>query len=160
MAVAIDGDVAIVGAEGSNAFLGAAYIFGRNEGGSDHWGQVIRLTASDDLLLGDDFGRAVSISGDIVGGGDPAHNGAGIRAGAIYILERDHGGPNNWGEVKILTASDAAAIDSFGFAISVSDDTVIVGARADDNNTGSAYVFSAGSWRARQLGGGHKDHGI
>ena len=141
MAVAIDGDVAIVGAEGSNAFLGAAYIFSRNEGGSDNWGEVTILTASDDLLLGDDFRRAVSISGDIVVVGDPFHNGAGNNSGAIYIFERDHGGPNNWGEVKILTASDAAAIDSFGFAISVSDDTVIVGARADDNNTGSAYVF-------------------
>ena len=43
-----------------------------------------------------------------------------------------------------LTASDAAANDSFGFSVSVSGDTAVVGAWGDDDNgsySGSAYVF-------------------
>ncbi|MDS0301113.1 dockerin type I domain-containing protein [Halogeometricum sp. S1BR25-6] len=49
-------------------------------------------------------------------------------------------------QVKKLTASDAAAGDSFGYAVSVSGDgsTALVGARQDDDaglSSGSAYVY-------------------
>jgi len=54
-------------------------------------------------------------------------------------------------EIAKLTASDAAASDFFGVSVSISGDTAIVGALADDdvpNNSGSAYVFEkvAGTW--------------
>lgn len=51
-----------------------------------------------------------------------------------------------------LTASDGAAGDRFGDGISISGDTAVVGAWADDvganNNQGSAYVFvrSGATW--------------
>jgi hypothetical protein len=41
--VAIDGDIAVVGAHGHNADKGAAYVFYRDQGGSDNWGQVKKL---------------------------------------------------------------------------------------------------------------------
>ena len=48
-------------------------------------------------------------------------------------------------EVTKLTASDAAAIDTFGILVSISGDTVVLGASLDDcpafANCGSAYVF-------------------
>ena len=43
-----------------------------------------------------------------------------------------------------LTASDGAASDFFGFSVSISGDTALVGAHGDDDNgsnSGSAYVF-------------------
>ena len=43
-----------------------------------------------------------------------------------------------------LTASDAAAYDSFGYSVGISGSTAIVGARYDDDaggNSGSAYLF-------------------
>jgi hypothetical protein len=50
-------------------------------------------------------------------------------------------------EVK-LTASDAMTGDLFGSSVSVSGDTVVVGASKKDSNSGVAYVFvrSGSSW--------------
>ena len=50
-----------------------------------------------------------------------------------------------------LYASDAANNDRFGTTVSISGDTIVVGAPYDDNsgsNSGSAYVFklAAGAW--------------
>jgi len=58
-----------------------------------------------------------------------------------------------------LTASDAAAGDQFGFSVSISGDTAIVGANFDDDagtNSGSAYVFefSASTGPPSTPGGG------
>ena len=146
--VAISGDIAVVGAwlEGPGR-PGAAYVFHRNQGGTDNWGQVKKLTASDGGIR-PRFGFSVAVSGDtaVVGalsdgtccGGFP---------GAAYVFQRDHGGTDNWGEVKKLTASDAQAFDNFGFSVAVSGDTAIVGAIAEDgggtlnSNFGAAYVF-------------------
>ena len=121
--VAVSGDTAVVGAQS------AAYVFQRNEGGPDNWGEVTKLTASDAQDF-DFFGRIVAVSGDtaVVGAG-------GLTAGAAYIFQRNQGGADNWGEVTKLTASDAQAEDFFGISVAVSGDTAVVGAQ------GAAYVF-------------------
>jgi hypothetical protein len=62
--------------------------------------EVKKLVASD-RGPGHWFGSDSSVSGDIAVVG--AHlNGQ----GAAYVFQRDHGGPNNWGEVRILLPSD------------------------------------------------------
>ena len=64
-----------------------------------------------------------------------------------YVFERDQGGPNNWGQVVKLTASDAAAGDEFGVSVAVAGDTAVIGAFLHDDaglSSGSAYVFSLG----------------
>ena len=70
------------------------------------------------------------------------------------MFERDQGGADNWGEVIKLTASDAAPADLFGGSVSVSEDTVVVGARWDDDagfDSGSAFIFpSRAAVRMRQ----------
>ncbi len=46
-----------------------------------------------------------------------------------------------------LTAVDAAAGDLFGQSVSVNGNTVVIGARQDDDvgdNSGSAYIFKTG----------------
>ena len=51
----------------------------------------------------------------------------------------------NWSFEAKLTASDAAAIDQFGSAVSLDDDTVIIGARGNSDagsQSGSAYIFT------------------
>ena len=67
----------------------------------------------------------------------------GSNAGAAYIFERDEGGADNWGEVTKLTASDGQANDQFGFSVSISGATAIVGAIGEDEKgsaAGAAYV--------------------
>src|SRR5258708_4441664 len=117
--------------------VGAAYVYDRNQGGADNWGQVQKLTASDGVVS-DGFGFSVAISGDTVVVGAYGHN---MATGAAYVYERDQGGPDNWGQVQKLTASDGAAQDAFGDAIAISGDAVVVGA-PDNAGTGAAYVFA------------------
>jgi hypothetical protein len=137
--VSISGDTVIAGGPNSleTPNNGSAYIFERNTGGADNWGEVKKIIASDGAV-NDRFGISVSISGEtaVVGAlGDDSNK------GSAYIFERNGGGMNNWREVKKLTASDGAANDQFGISVSISVDTVIVGASGDDNSKGSAYIF-------------------
>jgi len=72
------------------------------------------------------------------------NNNAGFPSGSAYIFVRDDGGVNNWGQVPKLAASDAAVSEQFGFSVSVSGDTAVVGAFANDDageSSGSAYIF-------------------
>ena len=142
-AVSISGDTVVVGADGDDDngdSSGSAYVFARNQGGADNWGQVAKLTASDGALH-DVFGASVSISSDtvVVGAGGDDDNGD--SSGSAYVFARNQGGIDNWGQVAKLTANDGASDDSFGTSVSISSDTVVVGADADDDYTGSAYVF-------------------
>jgi hypothetical protein len=143
--VAVSGDTAVVGAIGVNvgghSYRGAAYVFYRNEGGPDAWGQVAVLTAAD----GDDyhyFGNSVGISGDtaVVGAFY-----AGTSRGAAYVFYRDQGGPGAWGQVAKLTAIDGAVGDYLGVSVAISGDTAIAGAdgadAGGDDNQGAAYIF-------------------
>src|SRR6185369_1603675 len=66
--------------------------------------QVKKLTASD-AAPNQLFGSSVGISGDTVVVGAIQNN---VARGAAYIFARNLGGANNWGQVKKITASDAA----------------------------------------------------
>ena len=144
---AINGDTIIVGAhleDDGGLAAGAAYIFHRDEGGTDNWGEVKKLTASD-AQAASFFGGSVAVSGGtaIVGAYEEDNEG-GPRPGAAYVFQRDEGGADNWGEVKKLTASDAQAADRFGNSVAISGDTAIVGAFLEDaggTDAGAAYVF-------------------
>ncbi|MCP3981058.1 MAG: hypothetical protein GY716_17310 [bacterium] len=139
ISVSVSGTVAVVGAwaddDAGNA-AGAAYLFARDEGGSDNWGQVAKL-ASSDLAAGDEFGRSVSVSGDVALVGAWADDDLGDFSGSAYVFARNAGGPDNWGQIAKLTASDGVAGDRFGWSLSVSGDVAVVGAWSAE----AAYVF-------------------
>jgi len=143
-AVAIFGDKVVIGASGAGAGdQGAAYIFERNQGGPNNWGEVTKLVASDGGP-GDQFGFSVSISGETVTTGAPSASVSSFSDGAAYIFERNQGGPNNWGEVTKLAASDGATHNQFGWDLDINGDTVVVGALRGDaasSDEGAAYVF-------------------
>ncbi|MEJ2212001.1 MAG: FG-GAP repeat protein [Anaerolineae bacterium] len=110
-------------------------------------GQVVKLTASD-AAAGDRFGSSVAIDNDTVVVGAYWEDGAGTDRGAAYIFERNQGGTaDQWGQAARLTASDAQDGDFFGCSVSISDDTVVVGAYGENgvgfsvDDRGAAYVF-------------------
>lgn len=90
------------------------------------------LTA-DAVGVQDGFGESVSIDGDTVIVGAPSDDDNGANSGSAYVFQRDVGGPDNWGQVIRLAASDPGAGDGFGFNVSISGDTAIVGATQDDD---------------------------
>jgi len=149
--VSISGDTAVVGArfddDGANA-SGSVYVFVRSGG---TWLQQQKLNASD-AAEGDYFGSSVSLSGDTVIIGARGDNDPGTDIGSAYIFVRSGG---TWTQQQKLTASDGAVGDEFGYSVSLSGDTVVIGARWDDDaggNSGSAYVFvrSGGTWTQQQ----------
>jgi hypothetical protein len=150
--VALFGDTLVVGAQWDDengAQAGAAYVFARNLGGPNQWGEVTKLLAADGAA-GDWFGTAVSISGDTIVVGAKRNDEGASNAGAAYVFERHLGGAGNWGESIKLLASDGDDDDWFGSSVSVSGDTLVVGAIKRD----SAYVFDrdlggAGNWGER-----------
>ncbi len=154
--VSVSGDTAVVGAGGEGAGgqdAGAVYVFERDQGGADNWGEVTKLTASD-AQAQDAFGTSVAVSGDTVIVGAFGESAGGAAAGAAYIFQRDQVDADSWGEVRKLTASDAEAEDFFGLSVAVSGNTVFVGAVFEDTaarSAGAAYVYQrdeggAGNW--------------
>ena len=146
--VAISGNYAVAGAYGDDSgeiYSGAAYIFQKDVGGINNWGQIKKIKGSD-TGNPDSFGQNVAISDDyiIVGAWQkPTVTYEGF-AGAAYIFRKDEGGINNWGEVQKIIASDTQEAIFFGYSVSISGDYAVVGAWGVDtggNNTGAAYVF-------------------
>ena len=140
--VSIDGDTMVIGSSS-----GSAYVFTRDTAGdlASGWTHVAKLTANDGAA-GDEFGRSVSIDGNtvVVGAyGDADH---GSNTGSAYVFTRTITGDltSGWTQVAKLTADDGAADDFFGISVSIDGDTMVIGARNDDDkgsNSGSAYVF-------------------
>jgi hypothetical protein len=176
-AVSLSGNMLVVGATGedSNATVvngnqannsasqsGAAYVFTRTAG---VWSQQAYLKASN-TGAGDFFGSSMSASGDTLAigadgessnaigvNGDQADNSA-SQSGAAYVFTRTAG---VWSQQAYLKASNTEVDDNFGSSMSVSGDTLVVGAIGEDSNaigvngdqadnsasqSGAAYVFT------------------
>lgn len=149
--VAINGDDIAVGAYNedpsgvSNA--GAAYVFNRNEGGSNNWGEVTKITAGADLNPNAWFGRSLAIDGDdLVVAASKYDVGGDIAHGKIYIFNRNEGGAENWGEVVNHLASNGAENDQLGYFVDISGDNIVAGAFGYDDgptsSVGAAYIFN------------------
>jgi hypothetical protein len=146
--VSLSGDTLVVGADaedGGGVDRGAVYIFERDQGGVNNWGEVKKLTPSN-AGDSDQFAFSISLDGDTVVVGSRYANAGGAKRGSAYIFERDAGGANQWGEIKILTASDGENFDNFGYSVAISGDSVVVGARTEDgaaanSSRGAAYVY-------------------
>jgi len=131
--VSISGDTAIVGAvfdddacpTDPDCNSGSAYVFVKN---GATWTRTAKLTASD-AAADDFFGDSVSISGDTAIVGAPRDDDAGSFSGSAYVFVKNGA---TWTQQAKLTASDAAVNDFFGFSVSISGDTAIVGAFFDD----------------------------
>ena len=152
--VAFDGATIVVGAPGDDSKKGAAYVFSEVSGS---WSQMAKLTASDGAAS-DEFGVSVALDNDTVVVGasgeddDTDPNNILADSGAAYVFTKP--GANGWVSTSTaakLTASDGAASDEFGVSVALDNDTVVVGASGEDDDTdlnniladsGAAYVFT------------------
>ena len=141
--VAIAGDTAVVCSNNvttAGDYNNRAYIYYRNQGGTDNWGQVQIISMGTTTRFGD----SVAIDGDTLVVGDSMADNNGSLTGAAYVYSRNQGGPDAWGLVKKIVAYDAAAQDNFGYSVAINGDTIAVGAWGDDDlgsNCGAAYIF-------------------
>nr|VFK36475.1 MAG: FG-GAP repeat-containing protein [Candidatus Kentron sp. SD]VFK39126.1 MAG: FG-GAP repeat-containing protein [Candidatus Kentron sp. SD]VFK77798.1 MAG: FG-GAP repeat-containing protein [Candidatus Kentron sp. SD] len=150
--LSLSGDRIVIGAPrhdiGNLHDVGVVYVFERD--GSGQWNETQQL-AVDAIGATSSFGKSLSISGDRIVLGNRTDHTAGPNAGAAYVFERNSRG--QWNETQRLTASDSAALNYFGCAVSLSGNRIVIGSHRNDvggeSNAGAAYVFerdSAGQW--------------
>ncbi|MFM1868954.1 MAG: hypothetical protein RL591_2362 [Planctomycetota bacterium] len=153
LSVSLSGDTLVVGMPeddvGANPSQGSVRIFVRS---GTTWSAQATLTASDGAT-GDDFGYSVSLSGDTLAVGVRYDDvGASLDQGSVRVFTRSG---SSWSAQATLTASDGAAGDYFGSSVSLSGDTLAVGAPYDDvganGNHGSVRIFvrSGTTWSAQ-----------
>ncbi len=175
--VGVSGDTVVVGAhsEDSNATgvngnqsdnsvhaSGAAYIFARS---GTNWSQQAYLKASN-TSPSHQFGILTAVSGDTVVIGAPYErsgstgvngdqtNNLAPSSGAAYVFVRSG---TNWSQQAYVKASNPEVNDSFGFAVALSGETLVVGAHGESSNAsgidgnqsdnsasgaGAAYIFA------------------
>jgi hypothetical protein len=179
--VALSGDTLVVGAAGEascatgingdqmnnscgqvDPAAGAVYVFTRSGG---VWSQQAYVKASN-TGTGDRFGRALALDGDTLAvgaateescaagiNGDQTNNSCGASgdagAGAVYIFTRANG---VWSQQAYVKASNPEVFDSFGTSVTLSGDTLAVGAGGEascatgiNGDQGNNACFSAGA---------------
>jgi hypothetical protein len=145
---------------------GAAYVFFRS---GSTWSQQAYLKASSTTIY-DVFGRSVTVSGDtvVVGsagedssttGVNSSPNESALDSGAAYVFIRSG---STWTQQAYLKASNTGQGDQLGHSVSISGNTLVVGAIGENSSTtgvnstpnetapyfGAAYVFvrSGSTW--------------
>jgi hypothetical protein len=132
--VAIDGDIAVVGAylnDSNGSDCGAVYVY---ELSGSQWTERQKLAALDGSP-GDQFGRSVAIEGNTIVVGSYCDD----DKGSAYVFTRLGG---TWTQQQKLVAPDAASIDRFGCSVAIDNNTIVIGAYRSNSYTGSAYVFT------------------
>jgi hypothetical protein len=145
--ISIDGNTIVAGSPlapiGNQPELGAAYVYVEPP---DGWGN---MTETAELVANDEstdcgFGNSVSISGSTVAVGAPRADG---RRGFAYVfVEPAHGWNGTQGQTAELEPSNGTRTAIFGISVSLSGDTVAVGAPEESVGTnqeqGAVYIFS------------------
>lgn len=136
MGVALQDDLAVVGAPYFGEGAGAAHVFDATTG--QH---ALELTTAD-RASGDYFGHPVAIEGDRILVGATGDDDVGTNAGAVYVF--DLAGQ----ELFKLTASDGWPWAGFGAGLAFHGDRAVIGATGHHPQSprpGAAYVFDLGT---------------
>ena len=139
--VSIAGDNIAIGAAGRQSGRGAVYTFNRNAG---VWTEKETLVSADGQA-GDQFGKSVSIQGLLLVAGAPFNDVNGkIDVGSAYTFANDGTAWTQQFHIQV-ESGQAKDGDHLGWSVSLSGNTVLVGAPDDDKgnkaDTGSVYVF-------------------
>jgi hypothetical protein len=145
------GENVAISADGTRIAIGAPYnsSSGTRAGHvqiyksvNSNWFQGAKLTPTD-FNVYDNFAGSVSISGYTMVIGALGDDDDGSSSGSAYVFTR--GSAFIWTQIAKLTASDGASMDYFGHSVSIDGDTIVIGAKYDDDKgsqSGSAYVFT------------------
>jgi Bacterial Ig domain/FG-GAP repeat len=147
VALAADGNTALIGGGADSASAGAVWIFTRS---SAAWSQQgLKLTGAGESGAAA-FGQSVSLSSD---GNTALVGGSGDRGGvgAAWVLTRSGAA---WSQQE-LTGAGETGPGAFGKSVSLSaaGSTALIGAWQDDSGAGAAWVFtrSGAAWSQQKL---------
>jgi len=136
VAVAIDGDLALVGAAGADSSRGAVYVF-RGDG-AGRWSAAGRIAAPEGIVPQDRFGQVVDLTGGVaVIAAERADSGR----GAVYLYRADAGG---WKQETRIAPDDRTANARFGSTVGIGDGVALIGAPGADGFRGAVYAYRTG----------------
>ena len=124
---------------------GAVHVFQHRDSG---WRPEDVLPAPE-ATVRDPFGISMAADDHTLVVGAQFADARGDDSGLAYVFERRN---ERWQQAAVLSADDGGAGDEFGNTVSLSGETIIVGARLADTaatDAGAAYVFARqnGSWK-------------
>jgi hypothetical protein len=144
VALSRDGNTAIVGGRQDNIFVGAAWVYTRNNG---VWGQQGNKLVGNGAVGSSAQGWSVALSADgntaIVGGYyDNSATGAG------WVFTRNNGIWTQQGNKLVGTGAVGNAEQGLSVALSGDGNTAIVGGHGDNGGIGATWVYtrSGGVW--------------
>jgi hypothetical protein len=130
----------VVGAPGTSTDAGQAFIY---VNGSSGWPTTPAVTLSDPAATAQDiFGFSVAVSRTTVVVGAPVNPATG--QGTVYLYVN---GGKGWRSTPTATLSDPAATegDHFGYSVSASYPSVVVGDPWANSKVGTAYIYVRGT---------------
>lgn len=135
--VSIQGSVAVVGASNKDNGQGAAYVFEKNFGGADNWGQIKKLT-DPQPENGTYFGNSVSVFENLLAVAAYYRD---YQKGAVLLFEKDQGGTDNWGHTQIISASDGEIYDNYGKNVAIDSASLLVASVRKNAFRGAVYAY-------------------
>ena len=153
--VSLGADTLAVGSPSDNPG-GSLYIFYHDPLDPLRWNEIVKLKHPEGN--GADFGLWLRLdkTGQTLGVGQQYDDEGAPNAGAVFVFERDAGGPDAWGAVAKLIAPDAGSSDYLGSSLAIEGDMFAVGAWGYDGpgliDSGTAYVFerdAGGVWKPK-----------
>jgi hypothetical protein len=145
VALSADGNTALVGAPRDDENAGAVWVFTRS---GETWSQQGGKLTGTGEIEGGWFGDRVSLSADgdtaLIGGPQDHHD-----VGAAWVFTRSG---STWTQqgAKLTGAGETAGEGFFGESVALSGDgeTALIGGPRDNNDAGSAWVFtrSGSTW--------------
>lgn len=142
-AIALSGDTLAVGAPAGADPAPAVFVYERRAGEWTASATVRGLNTE----FGDSFGASVVLDGDTLVVGAPGESGNGESsasndlpgAGAVYVFVRSG---SRWEQQAYIKAVSPEARASFGAAVDIDGNTVVVGAPGESGVSGAAFAFS------------------
>ena len=148
--VSLYGDTLLVGAYGEDtgaSAAGSAYVYTRS---GTTWTLQQEIN-NPSPVAGDSFGYNVSLYGDTLVVGAYLEDTGAAAAGSVYVYVRSG---STWSLQQEINNPNPAIDDRFGYAVSLYNDILTIGAYYDTSGTvgGSAYVYtrSGTTWSLQQ----------
>jgi hypothetical protein len=171
-ALAIYGDILLVSSVKNNGdtnglhpltHSGAVYVFGKNKGGSDHWGFIRKIISPERIAQGA-FGSSLDIHENLIVVGasqENDHKGSQTipNAGKAYVYEIQN---ENVVLLRILRKSNPLSQSFFGHSVSIYGQDIMVGAYGEqyDSNEQKQMLFAGAVYHFKSYQNGWGSWGL
>ncbi|MBK9754176.1 MAG: FG-GAP repeat protein [Nannocystis sp.] len=156
LAIAVDGDIAVIGAPGKEGARGAAYVWTRF---GATWTQAQKLVIAGDRVIDDFFGQTVAVAGERVLVGAYGRNG---QLGAAYLFVRSG---DTWTQTQELTADEPTMFEVFGGRVALTSEHALVAGWGYEfvdaiGSRGGGYLFRGSGEALTMLAALRADDGV